>query len=323
MSPSVAYSASKEDLISPYKGAVFFPAGVPKTEGALCAEMARLAYCRGSSGFAFDQDRIANVLNRVGFTKSQFFESVGHFHGGGTHCFLAVREDRDKPLVILSFRGTDADDPTDIATDADALLTPWEIGGAVHEGFAKALNEIRPGLDQALQSIDSNFRILFTGHSLGAALATLQASVRKPQSLYTFGSPRVGDEQFVNSLKDVTGRRYVDCCDIVTRIPPEILGFAHCGDPYYIKLDRSIELNPAAELIKADQDQAREQYLVHYAWKIGNVAVRDLADHAPINYVTAVTANDLEGVSAYSDTLLWASLPGDPTTIVPRPSRPG
>jgi triacylglycerol lipase len=161
MSLTIAYSASKEDLISPYKGAGFFPAGFPKTEGALCAEMARLAYCRGSSGFAFDQDRIVNILSR-----------------------------------------------------------------------------------------------------------------------------------FVTRLKDVTGRRYVDCGDIVTRIPPETFGFVHVGDPYYIKLDRSIAFNPATNLIKADQDQAREQYLIDYAWKIGNVAVRDLADHAPINYVTAVTAND-------------------------------
>ena len=25
-----------------------------------------------------------------------------------------------------------------------------------------------------------------------------------------------------------------------------------------------------------------------YAWKIGNVAVRELADHAPVNYVSGI-----------------------------------
>jgi hypothetical protein len=293
MSANVAYSARKEDLISPYKGADFFPAGIPKTDGALCAEMARLAYCHGSSGFAFDQERIKNVLNRVGFSNCQFFESVGHFQGGGTHCFLALRDDGDKSkkLAILSFRGTDADDPTDLAVDADTLLTPWEAGGTVHEGFAKALNEVRPTLDRALQTINS--KIFFTGHSLGAALATLQASVRKPDCLYTFGSPRVGDSHFVTPLNGLPGRRYVDCCDIVTHLPPETLGFVHVGDPYYIKLDRTVEFNPQPGLLKVDQDQAREEYLINYAWKIGNVPVRDLADHSPINYVTAVTVNDL------------------------------
>jgi hypothetical protein len=29
---------------------------------------------------------------------------------------------------------------------------------------------------------------------------------------------------------------------------------------------------------------------VQYAWKTGNVALRDLADHAPINYITAIAA---------------------------------
>jgi len=31
-------------------------------------------------------------------------------------------------------------------------------------------------------------------------------------------------------------------------------------------------------------------YLLQYAWKNGNVAVRELADHAPINYGTAIAA---------------------------------
>ena len=34
--------------------------------------------------------------------------------------------------------------------------------------------------------------------------------------------------------------------------------------------------------------QAAAQYLTDYAWRIGDVAVRALADHAPINYVWAV-----------------------------------
>ena len=28
--------------------------------------------------------------------------------------------------------------------------------------------------------------------------------------------------------------------------------------------------------------------MLQYAWKIGNVAVRELADHAPINYVSGI-----------------------------------
>lgn len=297
MNPNVAYSASKEDLVAPYRQAGFFPAGYPKTEGALCAEMARLAYCRENpSDPALDQGRIQTILSRLGFTNFKFFESMAHHHSTGTHCFLAM--DAQNKFAVLSFRGTDADDPTDIADDLDAIRTPWEKTGNVHEGFAKALNEVRPRLDQELDIIGDDYRVLYTGHSLGAALATLQASLRPPHGLYTFGSPRVGNSTFVSTVKTVGGdsclRRYVDCCDIVTRVPPEKpLDFVHVGDLYYIHENRTIKLNPPDNDVDADQNRARVQYVVEYAWKIGNVAVRDLADHAPINYVTAITANDL------------------------------
>ena len=97
----------------------------------------------------------------------------------------------------------------------------------------------------------------------GAALATLQASVRRPDALYTFGSPRVGDSQFMSRLSGVPGRRYVDCCDIVTRLPPENC-FVHVGEPYYIKLDRSIEFRPDLKNVTDDQNAAREDYLIRY-----------------------------------------------------------
>jgi len=36
---------------------------------------------------------------------------------------------------------------------------------------------------------------------------------------------------------------------------------------------------------------AAKEYLLKYAWKLGNLAARELADHAPINYVWAVSAD--------------------------------
>ena len=37
-----------------------------------------------------------------------------------------------------------------------------------------------------------------------------------------------------------------------------------------------------------DQIDARAEYWAKYAWKVGNVKNRDLADHAPLNYVSAL-----------------------------------
>ena len=183
MNTNVVYSPKKDDLFYPCKNAQFFSAGTPASEPALCVELARLAYCRSDSNFAFNQAKINTELARIGFTVAAFFESQGTPQGRGTHCFVAARQ--DPRLVVVTFRGTDGDDPTDVADDVDALPVRWDGGGKVHSGFAKALADVRAGLAQALHSIPG--RVVFTGHSLGAALATLLASVRTPSALYTFG----------------------------------------------------------------------------------------------------------------------------------------
>ena len=65
---------------------------------------------------------------------------------------------------------------------------------------------------------------------------------------------------------------------------------AHLGEPYYIDRNRNVIENPSDDFVSGDRLRARADYLLQYAWKSGNVAVRDLADHAPINYVTAIAA---------------------------------
>jgi hypothetical protein len=287
MARAIPYSAARDDLFFPCKRGAFFQTGLPASEAALCAEMSRLAYCRQNGSFGFDQNAIRNVLRGIGFTQCQFFESAGRPQGRGTHSFLAGRPDAEpvRQLAIVVFRGTDKDDPTDIQDDADALFVQWPRGGRVHVGFAGALEEVADHLSPALQAVAC--RLLYTGHSLGAALATLLASQRRPGALYTFGSPLVGDADFVSTLRGLDCRRYVDCCDLVTRVPPELLGYAHVGSPYYIDRSGAVTFNPGDASRVADQLGAREEYLVQYAWKDGSVPIRDLADHAPINYVSA------------------------------------
>jgi len=288
MNGTIAYSPKKDDLFYPCKNAVFFPAGAPKSDAALCVELSRLAYCQSDGNFALNQARISTELGKIGFTAAGFFESQGKPQGRGTHCFVAVSKD-DPKLAVVAFRGTDKDDPSDVADDCKAAKIPWERGGKVHEGFAGALADVRPALEKALQSLPG--RVLFTGHSLGAALATLLAGVKTPDALYTFGSPLVGDADFVATLTNVKNFRYVDCCDIVTRIPPAGLGYAHLGQPYYIAQDRSVTFNPGDDFIRKDRIEAFFEYpLKYHAWKAENVGVRELADHTPVNYVTAVTA---------------------------------
>jgi hypothetical protein len=289
----IGYSARKVDLLHPARGAKFFPNGISGSEAALCAEMARLAYCRCEPYFQFDRQRVRAVLEPLGFV-CQFFESKGTPEGRGTHGFLAFHDDSDsnRKLAVVAFRGTDAADPTDLADDAKFLQIKWPKGGFVHRGFAEALDHILPSLNAALDQVRG--RMLFAGHSLGAAMATLLASLRRPDFLYTIGSPRVGDDEFVSTLNGLNSRRFVNCCDIVARIPPESLDeirYAHFGEPFYINRDGKITGTPPDEIVEKDRIVAALEYVAKYAWQSGNVAVRELADHAPINYVTAVGAD--------------------------------
>ncbi len=283
------YSAEKDDLYYPAKHAVFFPNGRPQSPAALCVEMARLAYCQLDTSFAFDQARIRKILNSIKFTDCKFFESAPAPDGGGSHAFLAL--DGNNKLAVLSFRGTDKDDPTDLGDDLDIRPQPWQGGGTVHSGFDRALQEIWPGVEAALQTIN-DCAFLFTGHSLGAAMATLASSLQKPKSLYTIGCPRVGDQAFAEGLLGLDNHRYVDCCDLVPRVPPEAFGYAHIpGKIHYIDFDRAVqERDPKDPYIGGDQSKAEVDYLEHYAWRVGDVALRPLADHAPVNYVWPVTA---------------------------------
>lgn len=285
MGRTIPYSAEQGDLYYPCKRAVFFASGVPNSEAGLCAELARLAYCQHDANLAFDRDRIRKVLGTAGFTGCLFFEGDGQCEGRGTHCFLAVHAARQ--LTVVAFRGTDKDDPTDLCDDIDVRLVPWGKGARVHSGFADALAEVLTDLEPAVQGAPN--RLVFTGHSLGAAMATLLASLRKPDALYTFGSPMVGDAAFVAMLGDVEHHRYVDCCDVVTRVPPAQLGYQHHATPIYIDRHGEISVNPQEDVIAKDRMAAACDYVTKYSWRIGDVAVRELADHAPINYVSALT----------------------------------
>ncbi|HZQ71172.1 MAG TPA: lipase family protein [Terriglobales bacterium] len=282
MSRTIPYSADRDDLFYPCKRAEFFQSGAPSSDAVLCVELARLAYCRLSESFGLDRDRIRKVLGKVGFTGCHFFESPRTTNGRGVHAFIALRQD----LSVVSFRGTDKDDPSDLGDDIDLRLIPWSKGGRVHCGFSGALGQLFPEIQNALQDVTG--RLLFTGHSLGAAMATLLASLQPSAALYTFGCPRVGDEAFVSTLFGVAHSRYVDCCDLVARVPPRCFGYADLGPPLYIDREGKVHQDPPEDFITTDRIIAAGEYLEQYAWRIGDVSVRELADHAPVNYVYAV-----------------------------------
>lgn len=274
---SYRYDPSRRALLSPARGAAFFSGGRPAAEPVLCAEMSRLAYA------PFERDpgartMVEATLRRVGFSACTFFSTAG------TQAFLA--HDPTTPLTVLAFRGTEVHSH-DWATDLHARLVPWSAGGQVHQGFAEALNAAWETIAAGLAAVTG--RRLYAGHSLGAALATLAASRQPPQTLYTYGSPRVGDLAFTQAASSVDHHRYTNCCDIVCRVPPEALAYRHTGPATYLDRRGAAHESPPGPLIAEDQRRARRAYLWRRSWRPGTLLTRDAADHAPINYVSALT----------------------------------
>ena len=139
----------------------------------------------------------------------------------GTQAFLVSTND----YLALVFRGTEANSFTDIKTDLDAVITQCPSGGRVHSGFSKAFDlvgaAIQSDLDQAKYS---DKPLIIAGHSLGAALATIACKRLTHKggiaACYTFGSPRVVDEEWTYTVKTPI-YRVVNAVDCVTMMPPD------------------------------------------------------------------------------------------------------
>ncbi|GEA20350.1 lipase family protein [Vibrio harveyi] len=124
---------------------------------------------------------------------------------------------------VLAFRGTEATSLNDIKSDAKAAITKCKTSGRVHEGFHEAFESVQKELNTALDELAESKPLFITGHSLGGALATIAAKRLKFKhgiaACYTFGAPRVGDKEWIATIKTPI-YRVVNAADSVTMLPP-------------------------------------------------------------------------------------------------------
>ena len=189
------------------------------------AEAALLAY--------WDARRAEPIWKRAGLQ----FEFLSK---AGLACHVAWSE----RFVIVAFRGTEPDDLRDLLTVFQVKHAPWEFGGGkVHSGFRCAHLEIWPLVEARLHELASAGRtVWFTGHSLGAALATLSMDrFERATGLYTIGSPPVGDRQFARGFDrrhSSRSFRYVNHHDLIVWLPgllAFLLGsYTHVREQKYI-----------------------------------------------------------------------------------------
>jgi len=119
---------------------------------------------------------------------------------------------------------------------------PYCPGGKVHDCFYKAqLTVIADVMSEVkrLRSLYPSYKVVATGHSLGAALATLTAidliAAGIPTTLFNFGSPRVFDDNgaICASNKLQTRYRVTHHKDMVPHIPMDVQGFKHIEGEWY------------------------------------------------------------------------------------------
>jgi triacylglycerol lipase len=158
----------------------------------------------------------------LGYTIVEFFDI------DGAQAYLLKGTD----VHVLSFRGTEVTQKSDVLADLKAGKNIEACGGKVHVGFKGEINKVWPAITQSLADIDT---VYVTGHSLGAAMATIAASRMQTKviALVTFGSPRVGNSEFVKSLA-VEHYRVQNNCDDVTKVPFRLMGFDHHGTHKYM-----------------------------------------------------------------------------------------
>ncbi len=276
----IPYDPSRAALYTPERRETLFARGATHTPLQLGIEAARLAYYRFETSER-ELRRLTEALARVGFGKPTPFVHAK----SGSEAFGAIR--RADGTALVAFRGTRPGELRDLLTDARTNLVAWpESGGRVHAGFATAARALLPGVRDWLAATEHDpGGTILAGHSLGAALATLAASVI-PGNLVTLGSPRVGDGEFAATVT-TPGTHLAGCCDGVTDVPLAARGYAHVRPRTYLTRNAEPLLDPLPHVVRADRRKAHWQYTLEHAWRRGTVLLRTFADHAPINYARA------------------------------------
>jgi len=220
-----------------------------------------------------DPTFVGEALRRAGRPETLFFS------WRSTHAFAS----RGPEGWIICFRGTEPEEFEDWKTDLRLLLAP-EGAGRAHAGFVAALE----GIYAELEARTRDAPVLFGGHSLGGALATL-AAARHPRAaaVYTFGAPRAVDSGFARLFR-VPAFRYVNNNDLVPFLPPPI-AYRHVGRLLY--LDRAGNRREGAgvaetllDLAAGHLDRVREAFAAGFA----GVFWDSIVDHSPWHYARLV-----------------------------------
>lgn len=285
-----------------------------------------------------NEEEAKRRFEKLGFKNPQFLEFVHPLKSGNN--WLASDSQaywlEDNENIYLIFRGTEArNNNNDALTNTTFIMQQFGTLGNVHVGFYGALTYFWPHISKKINSIPAgktkNMHIM--GHSLGAALATLTAAkILQRQTnndalekielnddpnlktksisqkiilrgLTTFGSPKVGDDQFStvfnylvyksrndpivksqneNDFEALPPRgfysaRFVNGNDLIPTIPLNIMGYKHIDDLFYFSTNEGLligdkALNSVPSAWTSDVERwIRDHSMLQYIKKIGMI----------------------------------------------------
>ncbi|KAI0365676.1 alpha/beta-hydrolase [Pilatotrama ljubarskyi] len=166
-----------------------------------------------------------------------------------------VAHDVDNDTIVVAHQGTK---PGNLLSDLNDLRinqvspnkTVLPAAGdevKVHDGFAytqaRTSDIVLSTIQSALESTGSK-SVLVTGHSLGAAVASIDAMMLKMNldssvrlTAVVFGLPRVGNQAWADLVDSMLGSSFIHVTnqnDPVPRVPPQALEFQHPSNEIHI-----------------------------------------------------------------------------------------
>jgi predicted lipase len=143
---------------------------------------------------------------------------------------VIIADDAVQDARAVSFRGS-SDIENWISNFEVRFTEPYEDKRIkVHRGLYNEYLEYKAEIMVYLAP-----NMVISGHSSGGALSMFFAyDIHKTQptinvTAYTFGKPRIGNDRFAESSKDITHYRITHHDDIVPHVPEEVLGYRHAG----------------------------------------------------------------------------------------------
>jgi len=200
-------------------------------------------------GFTTDDINKYTKLSELAYDTKSIGDNCKRFGNMDLKTFGFVCYDKQTKTINIAFRGTEnisnLIDDAKFSKDSFNKCKDCEI----HHGFNLLYSNTKEVFMMVFNEVYNNNeveKVVLTGHSMGGPLAMLgsidvkeKISADVDLKLITFGSPRLGEENFINYFDNLIKHHYRVTYkdDPVITVPPTLFGFKHIGYEIHITND--------------------------------------------------------------------------------------